>query len=626
MERKEQLSSLDFGVLVKELQALINSRVDKIHQISNQELLIRLRAKDRKINLFINTLGWVFVVSKGEKIALPSALSDFALGLRKYIANGIITKIVQKDFDRIIELEIKKANANYKLVLELFGKGNVVLVHENKVLLCASKLVRRHRIVKPSSEYLYPPSKISILRVSAEDFKSLLSSKRSIASILVSDFNLSKIYVQEACQLVNIDPRAIANSLDVDKIISLYNKIKELVEGSAKPRIVFKDGKPLDVVPIPLSLYDNYEFKELSTFNNAVEEFYWLLQKELEEEKEKAALKKELEKLQYILSAQEQKLIDYEKEAIDGKEFGDLITENYLELEELLKRIARNEDVSKFRVSELNKKEGFVEVVIKNKKLKLDLRKSAFENAAHYYQLSKKAKRKASSVKNAILETEQKIEKLGKEAPSAVKEPIEKKKFWFEKYKWFITSDNVLVLAGRDAGSNERLVKRHLKADCAYVHAEVHGAPSVVVRGRSDTALKEACEFALLHSKAWSSKLASGDAYWVLAHQVSKSAKAGEYVPKGAFVITGKKNYFRNLNVSAGIGLIKIDGIDNVMCAPAATTQKKCTSYVIFEPGVVDKQEFAKKVAKAFNIDIEKIMRILPPGSVKVLECKNIRL
>jgi predicted ribosome quality control (RQC) complex YloA/Tae2 family protein len=629
MERKQQLSSLDLSALVKELQLLLNSRIDKIHQFSNQELLIRLRAKNRKNNLFIDTRGWIFIVTQPEKLSLPKKEmpTDFALGLRKYLTNGTITKIAQKEFDRIIELEINKANADYKLVLELFSKGNIVLVSNSKILLCASRQVWRDRTVKPSLEYQYPPSKISILRMTIEDFKSLLSSKRSVGSILISQLNFSKIYEQEICRLCNIDERVIANSLSEDKIISLYTTITELVEAKAMPRIVFKDQKPLDVVPVKLSLYENYESIEFSDFNKAVEEFYQLFQKELEKGGKEAIYKKKLENLRYILHAQEQKLVDYENESIRTKQLGDLITENYLKFEELLKKIARNEDISAFNISELNKKEGFVEVRIKDNKLKLDLRSDVFENASYYYQVSKKAKRKASAIKNVILETKQKIEKLKKEGfAELIKEEkaLVKKKLWFEKYKWFITSDDILVLAGKDAKSNERLVKRHLKDNCAYAHAEIHGAPSVVVRTISEIALKEACEFALIHSKAWSSKLASGDAYWVFANQVSKAGKAGEYVPKGAFVITGKKNYFKNLSINAGIGMIKINGIDKVMCAPVNTIQKKCNSYIIFESGDISKEEFAKIVAKAFNYDANEIMKILPPGNVKITTKKGL--
>ena len=57
-----------------------------------------------------------------------------------------------------------------------------------------------------------------------------------------------------------------------------------------------------------------------------------------------------------------------------------------------------------------------------------------------------------------------------------------RKKMWFEKFYWFVSSSGQLVLGGRDARQNELLVKRYLRASDLYVHADVHGASSVVIR------------------------------------------------------------------------------------------------------------------------------------------------
>jgi predicted ribosome quality control (RQC) complex YloA/Tae2 family protein len=37
-----------------------------------------------------------------------------------------------------------------------------------------------------------------------------------------------------------------------------------------------------------------------------------------------------------------------------------------------------------------------------------------------------------------------------------------RKPFWFEKFLWFISTENYLVIAGRDMQQNELLVKRYL--------------------------------------------------------------------------------------------------------------------------------------------------------------------
>jgi predicted ribosome quality control (RQC) complex YloA/Tae2 family protein len=84
-----------------------------------------------------------------------------------------------------------------------------------------------------------------------------------------------------------------------------------------------------------------------------------------------------------------------------------------------------------------------------------------------------------------------------------------------------ITSDNYLVVAGKDAQQNEQLVKRYLRPGDAYLHAEVHGAASCILRAKrrrvadgktqviplSDRALTEAGTFTICRSSAWGSKM-----------------------------------------------------------------------------------------------------------------------
>ena len=53
---------------------------------------------------------------------------------------------------------------------------------------------------------------------------------------------------------------------------------------------------------------------------------------------------------------------------------------------------------------------------------------------------------------------------------------------WFEKFHWFISSDGYLVVGGRDAQQNEILVKRFMTQHDIFVHADIHGAPCVIIK------------------------------------------------------------------------------------------------------------------------------------------------
>lgn len=133
----------------------------------------------------------------------------------------------------------------------------------------------------------------------------------------------------------------------------------------------------------------------------------------------------------------------------------------------------------------------------------------------------------------------------------------------------FVTSDNYLVVAGKDAQQNEQLVKRYLRPGDAYLHAEVHGAATCILRAKrrrrkdgkaqvvplSNQALREAGHFTICRSSAWSSKMVTS-AYWVESHQVSKTAPTGEYLTVGSFMIRGRKNFLPASSLEMGLGVL----------------------------------------------------------------------
>src|SRR5438132_1441994 len=186
-----------------------------------------------------------------------------------------------------------------------------------------------------------------------------------------------------------------------------------------------------------------------------------------------------------------------------------------------------------------------------------------------------------------------------------------------------ISSEGHLILGGRDARTNDQLVKKHLKEGDRYAHADVHGAPSTVIKDgakANEVTLREACEFALAYSKAWSSGLSSGSAYWVLPEQVSKQAESGEFLPRGAFVIRGKRNYFHDLPVRLAIGEVEIEGHRKVMGGPVSAVVARATRYVVLLPGKEDREEVAKRLAAVFTVPIEEVVRVMPPGKVQIAE------
>jgi predicted ribosome quality control (RQC) complex YloA/Tae2 family protein len=192
---------------------------------------------------------------------------------------------------------------------------------------------------------------------------------------------------------------------------------------------------------------------------------------------------------------------------------------------------------------------------------------SAHGNASAIYeqrkQLCGKLERTKQAYQEAIKSAHEKIKRALKEhsaAANRVKLQKSRKTFWFERFAWFISSDNYLVLGGKDAQQNELLVKRYMRPQDAYVHAEISGAASVIVCNHLDydlpqRTLTEAGNLAVCMSRAWEAKIVVG-AWWVKPEQVSKTAPSGEYLGTGSFMIRGQKHFLPPATLQLGFGFL----------------------------------------------------------------------
>jgi hypothetical protein len=217
------------------------------------------------------------------------------------------------------------------------------------------------------------------------------------------------------------------------------------------------------------------------------------------------------------------------------------------------------------KIKQKKKKENknFVEVEI-------DLSLSAHANASQLYSNKKVAKVKENKTAQASEKAIEAVEKQTSKQLEAqrLKRNLQaiRKVHWFEKFNWFITSEGYLVLSGRDAQQNEQLVKKYLRPGDAYVHADMHGASSCIVRAKLNDldskplpislfALQEAGTMTICRSGAWNVKVVMS-AWWVQASQVSKTAPTGEYLTTGSFMIYGRKNFLPPTNLEMGFGIM----------------------------------------------------------------------
>jgi predicted ribosome quality control (RQC) complex YloA/Tae2 family protein len=269
----------------------------------------------------------------------------------------------------------------------------------------------------------------------------------------------------------------------------------------------------------------------------------------------------------------------------------------------------------------------------------INLRHSIQANADKYYSQSKKAEKKLSGAEKTLQETRAKIEKAKKQVKrqKETQKPFVKrrKKQWFEKFRWFHSSNGFLVIGGRDATTNEILIKRHMEPQDLVFHAEILGAPFVLIKTEEkplpEQTIKEAAQLAASYSRAWREMLSAVNVYWVNPDQVTKTPPSGQFLTKGSFVIRGSKNFVRGVPLRVAIGA-KIENEEMMLVGgPVDAIANQTEIYVEIVPGDKKSSQLAKHIRHQLSekvsedlkksitqIPIEEIQHFIPLGRGKM--------
>jgi predicted ribosome quality control (RQC) complex YloA/Tae2 family protein len=649
------MSSFDLATVVRELKdVFIGCRIDNIYQTSPLTFLVAVHPK--------NTL----LIEIGRRLHLtryvtekPKTPSHFCMLLRKHLRRGIIEEVEMPGFERIIILSVASKGTSYKLVFELFGKGNLILLDSKDMILYASsyRKMRDRDLVRGEAFMLPPPRGQDPASISRQDLEALKATKGDVVRALPRCLAIGGVYAEEILNRAHIEKKTLANSLESDELDRIYSETKNLVSALSTPKphvVVHVDGRFLDVLPFPLTIYRDHSFKEYPTFNEAADEYFTTSSFEEKKGDVQGQMLQKIDVQRRILDQQRKSLTDFERASAEKHHVGNVIYSHVRELE-LLSRFAleasktRKGDNERF--SDVKKKEfetlstnllksidfekGRYTVELEGLPFDLSFRKSVYENASSYYGEAKKAQEKIEGVKEAMAQTEKKmkvLEQLEVQTERDLEQPKQqRKRRWFEKFRWTHSHEGFLIIGGRDASSNELLIKKHTNPDDVVFHADIPGAPFVVIKTEGKTpskqTLDEAAQCAVSYSSAWKGGYASLDAYWVTPEHVSKTAPAGEYLTRGAFMIYGHKNYLRNVPLQISIGVLQVNDQWMIVGGPPSAIAPQTKYSVTLTPGRMRSGRLAKelrrilanKVPRMFRptllkLPLEEIQRFIPAG------------
>ena len=207
----------------------------------------------------------------------------------------------------------------------------------------------------------------------------------------------------------------------------------------------------------------------------------------------------------------------------------------------------------------------------------IDINKSVEQNAEVYFERAKKFKKKMPGIRKTIDLNKHKLELLNSKETLLTRQSTRSiiKKEWYEKFRWFYSSDNFLVIGGRDATTNEIIIKKHTEKNDIVFHTELPGSPFVIIKNPDnkqvpESTINEAAEFCASFSKSWKSGRTTAEVYHITPEQVSKEVPAGLSKPgKGSFMIYGKRNY---LTPKINVAVCNHDG--RIMAGPISAISK----------------------------------------------------
>jgi predicted ribosome quality control (RQC) complex YloA/Tae2 family protein len=313
-------------------QFAIDSRVDKIHQPSKDEIIINLRSRQGSKKLLLSCNADAarihFTEFPPENPAKPPM---FCLLLRKRLAGAWVTDIQQDNLERILKINFSGTDElgdkiNYSLIIEIMGKySNIIFVGKDGKIIDSMKRVDENkshiREVLPGVTYVAPPKqdKLNIFTDDIEKIREKIAQSRK---------GMYKAVMEAIKGVSPIICREFEYGLTLDE----FKKQAQ----NPTPTVVFTDA-PKDFAFIDIKQYDNLAtINHYDTFSQLLDYFYYERVRLMRIKARSADLFKTVTTLQ---ERAVRKAINRTQELEDCKDketyklFGDLIAANMYRLE-----------------------------------------------------------------------------------------------------------------------------------------------------------------------------------------------------------------------------------------------------------------------------------------------------
>ncbi len=331
-----QLSTIDVHYIVQELQSLINTRVDKIYNLSHEEIYFQFYKTSEGKKLVRYMQGKALFLS--SKKTVEDTPSHLCMILRKHLEGMFLASIEHLKPERIVRLSFSNKEEQRTVYIELFGKGNVILCKDNIIVDCLTRHVFKDRTVAPKKEYIFPSMAYDLFTLKKEELEALLkkTTRESIVTMLATELGLGGLYSEEICTIADIPKTKVPSKIDAIELKKLHEALQSMLDKKIEPMILYEQEDPFDVLPFSFLLYKDRKAKVLASFNEALEEFF---SSNIISAKKKSPYEKQIETLQRIIAEQKETIAHFEQDEALMKQKADLLYHQYAQVSEIMGQI-----------------------------------------------------------------------------------------------------------------------------------------------------------------------------------------------------------------------------------------------------------------------------------------------
>ena len=629
------LAGIELRYLVDKISEQVQGYyISNIYGITKDSILFKLHHTEKSdLFMMISTSGVWLTAVKIDQMEPNRLLKR----LRSDLLRLKLKKIEQIGAERIAYFTFEGFGKEFVLVGEFFGEGNILLCSkEMKILALQHSIDVRHRKLSVGLDYAQPPSgDLDIFNIKETDFDELKTTDIVAAKWFGRTLGLPKKYVEAVFEISQVDGKKIGNLLSEDEIKRIFETVKKIVLDvvSGNHDAVIVRNEKTEVLPIKLGKLEG----DIISANSFIEGLDTVFTENIVEKGksvQSSASDKKIKELQTQISEQE-KAIETVKERSKNitnvaNSLFEMVSKGIISIED-----SSAQEILATNNAKLVNEKGISLIVVQDEKIKINTQSPLQSIASALFNEAKKQSGAISSIEAIKEKTEKKLEKFQSKTELEKDEIVIseiRKKNWYERYRWFFTTDGYLTIGGRDAASNSAVIRKHLDKNDKVFHGDIFGSPFFILKDAEkspDSSMNEIAHATVCFSRAWREGLYGVSAYWVHPDQVKKSAPSGEFLPKGSFTIEGQRNFIKSETLRLAVGIMPIEDDYVLTCGPPEPIKKNSLCYAIIEPHGLEMVEAAKKIRIEFSklfeditrkINIDEFVRALPAGKSQIIK------